>query len=104
MKCFIVRKWVTVKESVDCGKENMRKKIVMLRKMTNRTLQPQLTVICIVYNESSVNLTCHTSNWVIDSGASFHVTAYHDYFTSYINDDYGHVWMGNEGASKIVGI
>ena len=37
---FIVRKLVTLKGSVDYRKENMRKKIVMLKKMTKRTLQP----------------------------------------------------------------
>ena len=58
----------------------------------------------IVYDESSINLTRHTNDWVIDSGASFYVTAHLDYFTSYINDDYSHVRMGNEGAFKIVGI
>ena len=58
----------------------------------------------IVYDESSINLTCHTSDWVIDSGASFHVTAHRDYFTSYVNGDYGHVRIRNEGTSKIVSI
>ena len=56
----------------------------------------------IVYNESLVNLTCHINDWVIDLGASSHVTAHRDYFTSYVNGDYYHVRMGNEGASKIV--
>ena len=37
-------------------------------------------------------------------GASFHVTANRDYFTSYVNGDYGHVQMENKGASKIVRI
>ena len=37
--------------------------------------------LSIVYNDSSLNLTCHTND---------------------VNGDYGHVWMGNEGASKIV--
>ena len=32
------------------------------------------------------------------------ITSYRDYFTSSINCNYGHVRMGNEGASKIVGI
>ena len=41
---------------------------------------------------------------MIDSGISFHITVHHDYFISYVNGDYGHVWMGNKGASKIVGI
>ena len=58
----------------------------------------------IVYDESLVNLFCHISDWVIDSGASFFITAHHDYFTFYISGDYGHVRMGNEGVSKIVSI
>ena len=58
----------------------------------------------IVYDESLVNLTCHTSDWVIDLGASFHVTAHRDYFTSYASGDYDRAWMGNEGAFKIMGI
>ena len=58
----------------------------------------------IVYDECLVNLNCHTSDWVINLGASFHVIAHRDYFTSYVNGDYGHVRMENEGASKIVRI
>ena len=57
-----------------------------------------------VCDESFINLTCHTNDWVINSNASFYVTAHHDYFTSYVNSDYGDVWIGNEGTSKIVGI
>ncbi|KAH9782592.1 Pectin lyase-like superfamily protein [Citrus sinensis] len=60
--------------------------------------------MCIVYDECSVNLTCHTSDWVIDLGASLHVTARRDYFTNYVNGDYDHVRIGNERAYKIVGI
>ena len=60
--------------------------------------------IDIVHDESSINLTCHTSDWVIDLGTLFHVTVHCHYFISYVNSDYGHVRMGNEGASKIVGI
>lgn len=57
----------------------------------------------IVYDESSVYLACHTSDWVFNSGASFHVTAHRDYFTFYTNGDYGHVRRGNKGTFKIVG-
>ena len=40
---------------------------------------------------------------MIDLGASFH-TAHCDYFTSYVNNDYGHVRTGNKRAFKIVDI
>ena len=41
---------------------------------------------------------------MIDSGVSFHVTSHEDLFTSYTLGDFGHVRMGNEGMSKIVGM
>ncbi|GAA0147557.1 hypothetical protein LIER_36541 [Lithospermum erythrorhizon] len=50
---------------------------------------------------------CHTSfgdDWVIDSGASFHVTPYKSYFHNYKIGYYGEARMGNNGVSKIVGI
>ena len=60
--------------------------------------------LCIVYNESSTILTCHTSDWLIYLSDSFHITAHRDYFTSYVNANYGYVRMENEEASKIVSI
>ena len=47
---------------------------------------------------------CQKSSWVIASGASFHVTPYSDFFTSYFRGDFGNVKMGSSGASKIIGI
>ena len=41
---------------------------------------------------------------MIDSSASFHVTPHGDFFTSYCTGDFGNVKMGNNSASKIVGI
>ena len=32
----------------------------------------------IVYDEKFVNLTCHTSDWMIDSSSQFHVTTHHE--------------------------
>ncbi|GAA0183550.1 hypothetical protein LIER_30940 [Lithospermum erythrorhizon] len=50
---------------------------------------------------------CHTSSgddWVIDSGASFHITPHKSYFHNYKIGNYGEARMGNNGVSKIVGI
>ena len=44
------------------------------------------------------------SSWIVDSGASFHVTSRADYFSSYVHGDFGHVRMRNDGVSKIVEI
>ena len=59
--------------------------------------------IMIVINDGCVSLANQDSNWVIDSGASFHVTSHSDFFTSYRTGDFDNVRMGNGGVSKIVG-
>ena len=41
---------------------------------------------------------------MVDTGASFHVTSRKDIFSSYIAGDFGSVRMGNDGASKIIGM
>ena len=60
--------------------------------------------IMIMTGDGCVNLATQDSNWVIDSGASFHVSSHSDFFTSYRISDFGNVRMGNSGVSKIVGI
>ena len=105
MKCFHCQKMGHVKRECRLWKREHAKE-----KGDGQKTDKENTAIVvdgdmgIVYDDSSINLTCHTSDWVIVSGASFHVTAYRDYFTFYVNGDYGHVRMGNEGAYKIVGI
>ncbi|TXG69536.1 hypothetical protein EZV62_004471 [Acer yangbiense] len=58
----------------------------------------------IIREYNYVNITSQDTYWVIDSGASFHVTSRRDLFTSYTDDDYGQVRMGNDHVSKIVGM
>ena len=41
---------------------------------------------------------------MVDSGASFHVTSRKDIFSFYVAGDFGMVRMGNNGASKIIGM
>ena len=60
--------------------------------------------IMIVTDDGCVSLATQDSNWVIDSGASFHVTSHSDFFTSYKTGDFVNVRMRNSGVSKIVGI
>ncbi|KAF7121453.1 hypothetical protein RHSIM_Rhsim13G0116100 [Rhododendron simsii] len=60
--------------------------------------------VIIVCDDGFVGLTGQDLSWVIDSGASFHVTSQRDFFASYTHGDFGHVRMGNEGVSKIVGM
>lgn len=47
--------------------------------------------------------TFKEGEWVIDSGASFHVTPHKEFFSSYTAGNYGHVRMGNKDTAEIVG-
>ena len=58
----------------------------------------------IVYDDDVINIACHETSWVIDSGASIHATYREDFFTSYTAGDFGTVKMGNDGLAKITGI
>lgn len=60
--------------------------------------------VVLVCDDGCVSLATQDCSWVIDSSASFHVTARSDYLTSYIAGDFGNVRMRNSGASNIVGI
>ena len=60
--------------------------------------------LVIVYDENLINVACDDSGWVIDSGASFHVTSRKDFFSSYTLGDFGVLKMGNNDTSKVVGI
>ncbi|CAH9075454.1 unnamed protein product [Cuscuta epithymum] len=51
-----------------------------------------------------VNITHDDSSWVVDSGATCHVTSQRDFYSSYTPGNFGNVRMGNNGLSKIVGI
>ena len=51
-----------------------------------------------------VNFSDDESSWVIDSGASSHLTPKKECFSSYTTSDHGYMKMGNEHACKIVGI
>lgn len=60
--------------------------------------------VYFVGDDSCYNLTNEDCSWVIDTGASYHLTANKDYFTSYTSGNLGFVRMGNNGSSKIIGI
>ena len=105
MKCFHCQKMGHVKMECRLWKREQAKEKGDAQKNDNDNIAAIVDGhMCIVYDECSVNLTCHTSDWVIDLGASLHVTARRDYFTNYVNGDYDHVRIGNERAYKIVGI
>ncbi|VFQ76229.1 unnamed protein product [Cuscuta campestris] len=56
----------------------------------------------VIGDHGLLNVACDDCTWVIDSGASYHITSHREYFSSYTSGDFGHVRMGNDGSSKIV--
>ena len=58
----------------------------------------------LVEEFESLNLVDSSTSWVIDSGASIHVTSRRDLFTSYTPGDFGDVKMAHEGMAKCAGI
>lgn len=58
----------------------------------------------VVEEFESVNLVDNSTSWVIDSGASIHVTSRRDLFTSYTPGDFGDVKMAHQGVAKCAGV
>ncbi|CAL2259644.1 unnamed protein product [Prunus armeniaca] len=59
--------------------------------------------VIILCGDGFVNFSSQDKCWIVDSSASFHVTSWRDFFTSYTNGDFGNVRMGNDKLSKIMG-
>jgi len=58
----------------------------------------------LVEEKNYLNVPSDDCIWIIDSGASFHVTPHEEFFSPYQKGDFGMVKMGNQVTSKIVGI
>ncbi|RDX88984.1 hypothetical protein CR513_29346, partial [Mucuna pruriens] len=55
-------------------------------------------------DDLSVNFVSDESMWIIDSGATLHVTPRKEFFTSYTSGDFGVLKMGNDGVTKVIGV
>ncbi|RDX91185.1 hypothetical protein CR513_26867, partial [Mucuna pruriens] len=60
--------------------------------------------LVILRDFESVNFVSDESMWIIDSGATLHVTPRKEFFTSYIADDFGVLKMGNDVVTKVIGV
>ncbi|MCI76505.1 hypothetical protein A2U01_0097775, partial [Trifolium medium] len=60
--------------------------------------------LVIFRDHESVNLVSDESMWIVDNGATFHVTPRKEFFTSYSSGDFGVLKMGNDGVSKVIGV
>ncbi|GAB2292985.1 hypothetical protein Dimus_038233 [Dionaea muscipula] len=57
-----------------------------------------------MYDEETINIACHETSWVIDSGASIHTTSSKEFFTTYIPGDFDVEKMGNNSSCKVIGL
>ena len=57
--------------------------------------------ILFICKLGSTNLASEECTWVIDSGASFHITLLRECFSTYTTGDHGYVKMGDNGECKI---
>ncbi|WVZ13786.1 hypothetical protein V8G54_011352 [Vigna mungo] len=108
-----------------CGKDGHHKPKCrfLKRDQKNGTVHPDVvdpkkkleekTTTAVVSDDANVFLTNEVNylniafddcTWIVDTGASFHVTPHEGFFSSYQKGDFGTVKMGNHVTSKIVGI
>nr|AAV88069.1 hypothetical retrotransposon [Ipomoea batatas] len=64
------------------------------------TVRADLLVAC---DDNVINVACHETTWIVDSGAAYHVTPRKEFFTSYTPGDFGELRMGNDGQVKVTG-
>ncbi|RDX87199.1 hypothetical protein CR513_31365, partial [Mucuna pruriens] len=60
--------------------------------------------LVILRDFESVNFVSDESIWIIDSGATLHVTSRKEFFTYYTTSDFGVLKMGNDGAAKVIDV
>ena len=60
--------------------------------------------IILACDDACVSLASQETDWIIDSGASYHITPYREMFSSYAGGDFGKVKMANHGVTEVVGI
>ncbi|RDX97859.1 hypothetical protein CR513_19322, partial [Mucuna pruriens] len=60
--------------------------------------------LIILQDFELINLVSDKSMWIIDSGATLHVTSTKKFFTSYTSGDFGMLKIGNHGVTKVIGV
>ncbi|KAG6401055.1 hypothetical protein SASPL_137900 [Salvia splendens] len=60
--------------------------------------------VVVVCDDACVSSSCQHSDWIVDWGASYHITPYHDMFASYTGGSFGKVRMANHGMTEVAGI
>ncbi|RDX86400.1 hypothetical protein CR513_32268, partial [Mucuna pruriens] len=90
------------KSIVSCRKGRTKAKRVSQKRRIRMTMM--IVMILSLFETKSVNLVSYESTWIIDSGATLHVTPRKELFTSYTLGDFGVLKMGNDGVTKEIGV
>ena len=110
LSAIIVERRGTQSMIVMHGKESRKRRKRMQRRMTmdqqmmiekgkqklRKSMQLPLILVTLRY------FSCH-AYWILDSGASFHVTPHRDWFSTYDSGMHGCVHLGNNYACDILG-
>ena len=100
-----------------CGKEGHLKRNCRLLKQDNtdrRQENDRNTSATVSGEDGEVTLVTHDADcchvgdadteWIVDSGASYHCVPKREYFSTYKAGDFGTIKMGNNSVSQVVGI
>ena len=98
-----IRKQERLEQSLSGGVDGVEPKKILDRKNISAIAMSEEELL-LISEQNEVNPIGEESTWVVDSGASFHVTPAWKYFSSYKSGDHDLVKMGNDGACRIVGI
>ncbi|RDX84970.1 hypothetical protein CR513_33901, partial [Mucuna pruriens] len=88
--------WIFKKETQEAGRKNVGE--------SNNAAMTTEEEAMVVLADECLHVNDNVVEWVIDSGASFHITPNRQMFATYRTGDFGKVKMGNSACSNIVGI
>ncbi|RDX94958.1 hypothetical protein CR513_22583, partial [Mucuna pruriens] len=105
MKCHYCHKtWHIHKHYFLWKKENKGKKGKLKEKDDDHVTTAIGDDLVILRDFESVNIVSDESMWIIDGGATLHVTSRKEFFTSYTTGDFGVLKMGNDGVTKVIDV
>ena len=98
-----------------CGKEgHLKRNCYLLKQEKGKKVQNDDTsatalaeggeVTCISHEVDCCHVLGVDTEWIIDSGASYHCVPKREYFSTYKTGNFGTIRMGNHSVSQIVGI
>ncbi|RDX90961.1 hypothetical protein CR513_27126, partial [Mucuna pruriens] len=86
------------------SEENKDKKGKSKEKDDDRVTTATGDDLVILRDFESINFVSDESMWIIDRGATLHVTSRKEFITSYTTCEFGVLKMGNDSVTKVIGV